>query len=539
MANLMTSYSFGRSKGLANTFIGGVAPMINTESALATRLGISVSRITLFKVVGSNIECRISGSYQLIQTFSSNDVNQVKYYIDQDGLVFTIGLQAFYTTTLEFGYFPNAISIGDAAFDQNSPTSLPKDNLKRLYIPRVLTIGATVANNNVFRSGNLGGGVIFAHPSLATINAGGVEGDLAYLSTGNTIRYVTNFTAPNSVTNLSAGIIYSHAIQLNFTTPTVSTNAIEYYEVWINGSYTGIEITASGQFALGLTALTSYNIHLVAVDILFNKSISNVLVTATTSPNTSDSDVNAYVSIASLTGFEQDSSYYLISQLKTNNLWNKIQALYPFKGTTASQHKWNVKNLLDTNAAFRLTFFGSGSYSNLGFQPNGTNAYANTNFVPSANQNVNSNGLTVVVGTNNNAQSGDTIEIGSFNSPSQLSLLVFKGNNTTFNRATRLNGTAISQTGNNDARGILTGVRNSSVQNLFRNDVKIATGSADGTLPTVPIFIGALNLNNSPYGYSNQRIQIAIIHEGLTDAEVGILHQIIDISESIAGRKTW
>ena len=113
---------------------------------------------------------------------------------------------------------------------------------------------------------------------------------------------------------------------------------------------------------------------------------------------------------------------------KTQGLYAKTPAFYPFLGTTQAQHKWNAKNPLDTNAAFRLQFFGGGTHSNLGYQCNGTNAYANTFLVPSAVQNINSNGLTLVCGTNNVVAGVESEEIGAFSSSTSLSFISAKAN---------------------------------------------------------------------------------------------------------------
>jgi hypothetical protein len=68
----------------------------------------------------------------------------------------------------------------------------------------------------------------------------------------------------------------------------------------------------------------------------------------------------------------------LFNQLFSNNLWNKIQAFYPMLGSNSNGTKFNAKNPLDTNAAYRLQFNGGWSYSVSGITSNGTNAYADT-----------------------------------------------------------------------------------------------------------------------------------------------------------------
>lgn len=71
--------------------------------------------------------------------------------------------------------------------------------------------------------------------------------------------------------------------------------------------------------------------------------------------------------------------------LGVNNLSTKIDAIYPFIGGDATKHKYNLCNPLDTDAAFRLSFSGGWTHSRTGALPNGSNAYANTHWIPSVN----------------------------------------------------------------------------------------------------------------------------------------------------------
>ena len=98
-----------------------------------------------------------------------------------------------------------------------------------------------------------------------------------------------------------------------------------------------------------------------------------------------DADAQAFITAAGLTNpTQQRAVNTLVLSLKANNIWTKMRAIYPFVGGTASTHKWNLKNPLDTNAAFRLVFFGGMTHSANGIQGNGTNSYANTFLNPSS-----------------------------------------------------------------------------------------------------------------------------------------------------------
>lgn len=280
----------------ANTFIGGVASTIYTPALLSLKISIDVSRISLFSILGSDIQCRITGSYVCPSWL--NDVN-ITSYDDRDGLV-TDFVSFSGTTNYLYLNFPGIINLTGIAFFKEKSNgfrlympnclSIPNNflgnlyatvNKKVLYIPRCTGLGTTKLKNSLFNENMKG--VIYAPASEQTSNAGGVEGDLAYaISQGANVIYVTNFTAPDPVTTLASGTIYGTAIQLNFTPPS-STNAIDYYECYANGVFKN-DINASGGYITGLNLNTVYNITVIAVDIFYNKSIASNIVTQTTSP---------------------------------------------------------------------------------------------------------------------------------------------------------------------------------------------------------------------------------------------------------------
>lgn len=303
--NLLTKQVYGNKAVVGfNTYIGGVSATINTPALLATKLGISVGNISNFEVVGSDIKCKITGSYGIPSNSFGVFYTPCTYYIDSDYLVTSVADSAFYATP--FGGicdFQNAISIGFQSFSPSNPgggaskyllknaTSIGNScfagcsNTDLIYIPNCTSLGTTSGNNNVFFNNDspLKLGIkIYVNSSLATNNGGAPDGDLAWVIANRNadVRYVTNFTAPNPVTTLATGTVYNTAIQLNFTPPS-STNTIDYYECYANGVFKN-NITASGEYVTGLTASTSYNITLIAVDIFYNKSaVSNTLTQST------------------------------------------------------------------------------------------------------------------------------------------------------------------------------------------------------------------------------------------------------------------
>jgi hypothetical protein len=61
-----------------------------------------------------------------------------------------------------------------------------------------------------------------------------------------------------------------------------------------------------------------------------------------------------------------------------------MKALYPIVGGTASQHKFNLKDPRDLDAAFRLVFSGGWTHNSNGFTGNAINTTANTKLVNNA-----------------------------------------------------------------------------------------------------------------------------------------------------------
>jgi hypothetical protein len=283
-----------------NTEIGGVSADYSTAALLATALGISSTRISNFTIVGSDIKCRISGgSYAIPSSAFQFNRTPCTYYRDTDYLVTSIGSNAFYATNAFIGYdadFQNCLTVGTSAFHSNSiggterillknATTINNTafalniNTKLIYIPSVTSLGTTSGNNSVFQGSRVGL-VIYAHPSLATNNAGAPDGDLTdAISRGATVRYVTNFTAPVTPTIASIGTIYNTAIQL--VDEGVSTNAIDYFKVYIGGVF--YQNVYANSYITGLTPSTAYSdIALIAVDVFLNKSVISTNLSAST-----------------------------------------------------------------------------------------------------------------------------------------------------------------------------------------------------------------------------------------------------------------
>lgn len=82
----------------------------------------------------------------------------------------------------------------------------------------------------------------------------------------------------------------------------------------------------------------------------------------------------------SLTGTEESAITTLVSSLKSDNIWDDCQAIYPCVGASSAATKVNLKN----TGSYELSFNGGITFSSDGFETNGSNGYADTLWAASA-----------------------------------------------------------------------------------------------------------------------------------------------------------
>jgi hypothetical protein len=249
-----------------------------------------------------------------------------------------------------------------------------------------------------------------------------------------------------------------------------------------------------------------------------------------------DPDAQAFITAAAITDPTQQSAVnQLVVDLKGYGVWSKMKALYPFVGGTASQHKFNLKNPLDTNAAFRLVFNGGWTHSATGALPNGTNAWANTFFVSANNFASKDNAHYSFYSRTNLASDG--IEIGVNDAPSNQGLYTRSaGGNATF----ILNGsTTFPNVATANSLGFYQANRNAlNTISGWKNGIKLSQISSISVVSTFPSFsIGAYNMNNLTANYySSKQCAFASIGDGLTDTEAANFYTAVQTFQTTLGR---
>jgi len=245
-----------------------------------------------------------------------------------------------------------------------------------------------------------------------------------------------------------------------------------------------------------------------------------------------DSDAQAFITAANITDSTQKTAInQLVTDMKGYGLWSKMKAVYPFVGGTAASHKWNLKNPLDTNAAFRLVFSGGWTHSNTGAKPNGTNAYADTFLTSSTSLSLNNAHISYYSRTNSNLTEVEIGTASGANITDNGSLIEIRTAGVTYYRINS-QGTYITYN-DADSRAFYVANRTASnVINGWRNGVKVATGiTASSGLSTRTFWLGAFNSSGIPY-YSTKECAFASIGDSLTDTEAANFYTAIQTFET-------
>jgi hypothetical protein len=256
----------------------------------------------------------------------------------------------------------------------------------------------------------------------------------------------------------------------------------------------------------------------------------------TVTPTSSvDADAQAFITAASITDPTQQSAINtLVLDLKGYNIWTKMKALYPFVGGTASQHKWNLKDPRDLDAAFRLVFSGGVTHSSNGVQFGGVNGWAETYL--NANTAFTTNDSfhgSIYSRTNSNI---DGCDYGGVNASARTELWL---RSSTDNLVTSAHLNRIT-TPNSNSTGYYVSTRsNSTTFKVFKNNSQLGSTytGANGARLDVTMPIGAYKIGTTPLYFSNKQYAFASIGDGLTDTEAANFYTAVQAFQTTLGRQ--
>jgi hypothetical protein len=255
----------------------------------------------------------------------------------------------------------------------------------------------------------------------------------------------------------------------------------------------------------------------------------------------SDSDAQAFINATNIQfQAEAQAVNQLVIDLKLYNIWDKMKVIYPLVGNFASTQKFNLKNPLDLNSAFRLSFIST-IHSQTGLKGNGTNAYADTFFSPYY-LTANNNHISWYSRTSTARSFATAVDLGVNDGTASVNSLLGVGRRigdiAIFNSSDNLNQGNISVT-NTDGSGFYVGsVLSNNDRKLYRNASVIGslTSTINQTLSYNSIYLLGLNISGAASSYSDAELSFVSIGDGLTPTEVANLNTAVQAFQATLGR---
>lgn len=381
------------------------------------------------------------------------------------------------------------------------------------------------------------------------------EAGVSVIATGTTLTSMGLFVG--SRTNSSSHKMYINGAQVGTTSTSTNTlylgntAKISLFARNVGDSYRELWGTRECAFASAGDGLTDAEVATLTrivqrYQIALNRAV--------------DFDAENFISAAAITNqVQKDAILQLVLRLKSTGIWDKMRAIYPFVGGTAAAHKFNLKNPQDTNAAYRLAFYGGWTHSANGAVGNGTNAYADTFFVASTaplalydghlsyynRTNLMPSTIEVFMGSASNSPTWDGKQAWMISYDGTLNPKEVIGSQHAWWTSTAATDAAKAQV--TTRTGFWTQSRKSitaTTLKLFRNGSAVAnatTSAAGQALNIYSVYLSATNNRTVGAPYANSYIvaecAFASIGEGLDDLQVSDLYNIVQQYQTTLGRQ--
>jgi PKD repeat protein len=367
-------------------------------------------------------------------------------------------------------------------------------------------------------------------PSVGTINVTTNSAPTSFTITGRTIDIVVPSGATPMDVDFSADKLTA-AIGENITFTDLSDQTPTHWSWRFSDGTTSILQNPVKNFlSLGFKNITLMAGKVGAGGVIIKNSYIEI---------TGDADAEAFFArvIAaggSLTSTEEGAITALVLQMKADNIWNSMKAIYPMVGASAAACAQNLKS-----SSFTLSFSGGFTFNSNGVTGNGTNAFANTGLIPSASLTNNSLNVSVYSRTNGALSSTEIgcstssfLPIIGLSAQNILNQILFDGYDFTGNRMSAAN---------TDGRGLFHGnITSSTSQKIFKNGVLQATNTTTQTQsqPSVqPLYLFARNDSGVAANYSSRNLSLATIGDGLTDTQASDFYTAVQAFNTSLSRQ--
>jgi len=227
---------------------------------------------------------------------------------------------------------------------------------------------------------------------------------------------------------------------------------------------------------------------------------------------------------------EKQAVNQLVLDLKANSLWTPMKAIYPMVGASAAACAQNLKS-----SSFTGTFTSTGwTFASSGVTGNGTNAYMDTNLIPSVSLGLNSGHLSIYSRTNIEDLSSDLSSESTGSGNQQIILARYTGLG--FVSTYGIYSPA-SNSPNTDSRGFFITNRNSATNSsAFKNNTKVLDYAIISSLSTKSLLLAADNYPASIVRFSVRQYAFASIGDGLTDTQASNFYTAVQAFQTTLSR---
>jgi hypothetical protein len=210
-----------------------------------------------------------------------------------------------------------------------------------------------------------------------------------------------------------------------------------------------------------------------------------------------------------------------------------MQAIYPFVGGTTDSHKYNLMNPVNSDAAFRLTYFNGPTHDTLGMKGDGVDAYANTSYNPSVDgsQDNVSHFIYITSGSSSNSMA----ESGTFGGGGGMSIY----SNFSDNFQLRTNDNNVTVRSNTTTEGFFGGSRTGSTQVYTKQNTTGTTVNVTSTTPNAADYVYLAVRFGSPLAFSDCTLGFGWLGTGLSNSQVDTLETLINTFQTALGRNTY
>jgi len=220
-----------------------------------------------------------------------------------------------------------------------------------------------------------------------------------------------------------------------------------------------------------------------------------------------------------LSNTEKTAIQNLVIQMKADNIWNLMKAIYPMVGASAAACSQNLKS-----SSFTGSFSSGWTFASAGVTPNGASSYMDTNFNNQNNWTSTSNGsMGVSIRTNPGAVI--QVDIGSGTMSNGANSSVIYSRYATGEFYSGLNCTSlVPGTLNLSTIGFFVTSRlNTTQYSRYKrgsSTINVTNTDAIGTNPNLNLYFGAGNNLGTASNFSNREYDFCFIGDGLTQTQV-------------------